>query len=125
MGTLAGTFNTFKNGNFFFDRVIDVSLASTCKFVSILITNPFYMLKTRAESMRFSKSHTIFQDMAETYKTNGFLGFYNGFWATIIRDVPYQGIQFGMYKILGELSKSFEKVEGNSDSSLIKIGTIS
>ena len=83
------------------------------------------MLKTRAESMRFTESHTIFNDIATTYRTSGLLGFYNGFWATIIRDVPYQGIQFGIYKLLGELSRSFEKVDTTSESKLGKIGIVS
>lgn len=123
IGSLAGTFNKLKKGNIVYDRIVDVGLASFCKFVSILLTNPFYMLKTRAESMKFTESHTIFQDMKKTYKTSGLMGFYNGFWATIIRDVPYQGIQFGIYKLLGEFSSSFEKVDTTSESGLGKIGT--
>ena len=105
------------------DRMIDVGLASVSKFLSILITNPFYMLKTRAETMRFVGSHTILQDMANTYKVSGLGGFYNGFWATIIRDVPYQGIQFGIYKMLGEITSSFDKIDSTSDSGLTKMGT--
>lgn len=122
MGAFAGTFKKFKRGNVVFDRVVDVGLASFSKFISILLTNPFYMLKTRAESMRFTENHTVLKDMKATYQKSGFLGFYNGFWATIIRDVPYQGIQFGVYKILGELTSSFEKVESKEDSRVHKIG---
>lgn len=122
MGALSGPFKKLKTGNFIWDRVNDVSLASLSKFLSILMTNPFYMLKTRAESMRFSSSHSVMQDVKDTYRKAGFSGFYNGFWATIIRDVPYQGIQFAIYKVLGELSSSFAKVDTTNDTNISKIG---
>lgn len=124
IGALAPAANGLKSGRLLADRLVDVGLAAACKFGAILLTNPFYLLKTRAESMRFSASHTLWQDVRATYRASGLLGFYNGFWATVIRDVPYQGIQFGIYKLLGELSRSFEKVEPASASRLGQLGSL-
>lgn len=122
IGFFAGRVNQKKTGNFLVDKSLDVSMASFCKFLAILVTNPLYMLKTRAESMKFNKSHTVLQDMKATYQARGLQGFYQGFWATCIRDVPYQGIQFGIYKLLGELTNSFQQMNTKNDSKLEKIG---
>lgn len=124
LGYMAPMVNEKKKGNMIFDKTLDVTLACTAKLISIFFTNPLYMLKTRAESMRFTKSHTLWQDIKNTYKLNGIPGFYHGFWATFIRDVPYQGIQFGIYKLLGELSNSFRKVVIHSETGVEKIGMI-
>jgi len=98
---LAPYFNSFKKGNLFLDRPVDVALASTAKLISILATNPLYLLKTRAETGSISKQQNTMYHVKEIYRTGGLKGFYSGFMATFIRDVPYQGIQYGIYKFLG------------------------
>lgn len=108
----------YKTGAKVADKVIDISAAGIAKCFSILITNPFYLLKTRAESGQVNTSNPILSHISQIYKANGFLGFYKGFWATVIRDVPYQSIQFGIYKLIGEAINAFDvPVSNSSDSS--------
>lgn len=122
LGYLAPMFNGLKGGNLVLDKLLDVSLGSTAKFVSIFVTNPLSIMKTRAESMKFIGNHTLWQDVKTTYRVNGITGFYHGFWATFMRDVPYQGIQFGIYKLLGELTNSFQKGIISNENGVEKIG---
>lgn len=99
----------FKNGVFLVDRTVDVSAAGAARFISILSTNPLYLLKTRIESGLINKENSILENVREIRKQSGWKGFYKGFWATLIRDVPYQGLQFGVYILLGELLGSFKQ----------------
>lgn len=107
METLAPYFRSLKTGNQFRDKTLDTTLASVSKLISIVATNPFYLLKTRAESGFLSKDHNMMSHIKEIYSANGIRGFYSGFFATFIRDVPYQAIQFLIYKILGETVNAF------------------
>ena len=98
-----------KNENKLKNRLIDVMIAGISKTVAIGLTNPIYLLKTRAESGLIDVNNNIKQHVATIYRNEGFGGFYNGFGATLIRDVPYQAIQFGIYKVLGEAVGAFGK----------------
>lgn len=99
----------FKNGVFLVDRSVDISAAGIARFTAILSTNPLYLLKTRIESGMLSKESSILESVREIRKHSGLAGFYKGFWATLIRDVPYQGLQFSVYILLGELFGSFKQ----------------
>ncbi len=99
----------FKNGVFLVDRTVDISSAGIARFVSILSTNPLYLMKTRIESGMISRETSILECAREIHKQSGLKGFYKGFWATLIRDVPYQGLQFSVYILLGELFGSFKQ----------------
>jgi Mitochondrial carrier protein len=98
----------YKTGAKLQDKLIDVSAAATAKCISIFLTNPFYLLKTRAESGQLTDTQNLWSHIKQIHKSNGIRGFYYGFWATIIRDVPYQSIQFAIYKTLGEAMNAFE-----------------
>ena len=91
------------------NRFIDVLIAGISKTVAIGLSNPLYLLKTRAESGLIDSRNNIRQHIATIYRNEGLLGFYSGFSATLIRDVPYQAIQFGIYKVLGEATGAFGK----------------
>ena len=99
----------FKNGVFLLDRTVDISAAGIARFTSILSTNPLYLLKTRIESGMLGKETSIIESAKEIRRHSGLAGFYKGFWATMIRDVPYQGLQFSVYILLGELFGSFKQ----------------
>lgn len=110
----------FKTGGKIRDKVIDVSAVATAKCLSIFLTNPFYLLKTRAESGQFTTSDPLSSHIKQIYRASGIRGFYSGFWATIIRDVPYQSIQFGIYKLLGEAINAFDNQQPKSGTAIQK-----
>ncbi len=111
-----------KTNNKIWNSSVDLSVGCLSKLISIALTNPLYLLKTRAESGMIDNNHTIRQHITGLYREGGFRGMYNGFWATFIRDVPYQGIQFAIYKFLGDLVGAFKKEDTSTEPLKEKLG---
>lgn len=105
---LAPRLNLYKTGSKL-DILWDGATAASSKSVAVFFTNPLYMLKTRVETGTIGKQNTILNDVKAIYNSNGIRGFYKGFLATVLRDVPYQMTQFMIYKSLGTLLGIFPK----------------
>ena len=72
--------------------------AGTSKAITATIVNPINMLKTKAEAQGKRQPKRAFDMAKDVFQRNGILGFFKGVSATIVRDVPYSGLQFMIYK---------------------------
>ena len=77
---------------------IDFLDAGLSKIVTTFLVNPITVLKTRFEVVGINEYKSIKDAIKSIYMNEGAKGFYKGILATMIRDVPYSGIQYSSYK---------------------------
>ncbi|KAK7204577.1 mitochondrial carrier domain-containing protein [Myxozyma melibiosi] len=61
------------------------------------IMMPITVLKVRYESTRYARA-SLLDTVKSVYKENGIRGFFYGFGATFVRDVPYAGLYVSIYE---------------------------
>jgi len=71
--------------------------------IATFLTMPLTVLKTRLEASHSRPSIRVI--LRSIYLDRGLIGFYRGMGATLLRDCPYQGIQFILYNYLLQLDK--------------------
>jgi len=75
--------------------------ASIGEVAACLIRVPTEVIKTRTQTSTYGPSVTSSWASAKhVLKTDGFSGFYRGFFTTIIREIPFTSIQFPLYEFL-------------------------
>ena len=79
--------------------------ASLAETVSIIIRNPFEVVKQQIQVGLDSKPRLAF---AHIYKHRGISGFYAGFWSYVMRETPASAITMATY----ELMRSFTMRSG-------------
>jgi len=87
------------------ERMIDFSIAGTSKCLSAISITPLSLIKTRYEGMENRVSITGV--ISDIYTRTGIKGFYRGVISTLIRDIPFSGIQFLIYKSFLNLEHKF------------------
>lgn len=89
--------------NFFFSsQLIDFAMASSSKAITTILFNPINMMKTRFEVLGNNEYKSIFAAICKIYNKERVLGFYKGTIPSLIKDVPYSGLQYSLYQtILG------------------------
>jgi hypothetical protein len=86
------------------NKIIDFLIACGSKTTASFSCNPINVVKTRIEGLTGESQLKNIDVMKDVYQKGGGLrGFYRGFGATLVRDVPYSGLQFLFYKILYDL----------------------
>ena len=89
--------------------------ASFGEFMACLIRVPTEVIKQNMQvnnnSNNSKKAITILETYNKVITTHGYSGFYNGFYATLLREIPFSIIQFPLY----EVSKKYftEQIGGN------------
>lgn len=86
--------------------------AMCSKMVTTVIVSPINVLKTRFEVVGNDEYSSVRHAVKKIFEKEGVYGFYRGTFATVLRDGPYSGIQYSLYKSLLDL-KSWH--QGNSD----------
>lgn len=89
-----------KNDGYFLDKFFDFSIACYSKTIAATLCNPVNVIKTRVEAQDKSEILITFR---KTFKNGGPLSFFKGYGATLIRDVPYSGLQFLFYRMIFDL----------------------
>jgi len=75
--------------------------ASVGEIAACLIRVPTEVIKTRTQTSTYGPSVTSsWASAKQVMKTDGFAGFYRGFFITIIREIPFTSIQFPLYEFL-------------------------
>jgi len=75
--------------------------ASVGEVVACLIRVPTEVIKTRTQTSTYGPLVTSsWASAKQVLKTDGFAGFYRGFFTTIIREIPFTSIQFPLYEFL-------------------------
>lgn len=79
-------------------NAVDFFNACVSKFLTTFVTNPIVVVKTRFEIVGNNQYTSIKDAVFSIYQKEGLRGFYTGILTTLIRDVPYAGIQYSGYK---------------------------
>ena len=95
------------------------------KTLTTLLISPINVLKTRFEVIGNHEYSSITQAMTKIYQTEGIYGFYRGIVATVIRDGPYSGIQYALYKSILDLSTWYNEKNANNKGHIIFAASVS
>ncbi|CDR97972.1 -Mitochondrial substrate carrier family protein W [Babesia bigemina] len=81
---------------------------SSCgQFCSLLIRNPFEVIKQQMQAGLHPTSYATFQSIR---RAQGYRGLYAGFFPTLMREVPFDGIQFMLWERLKTLESAKSSV---------------
>ena len=101
-------------------NAVDFLNACVSKTLTTFVTNPVIVVKTRFEIVGNNEYSSVANAVASIYKKEGLKGFYTGILATLVRDVPYAGIQYSAYKFgMDTYSKYSSKGINPYDSSML------
>jgi len=81
-------------------NTVDFFNACAIKTFSTFLLSPLVVIKTRFEVAGVNEYTSIRSAFKSTYKREGLRGFYKGVFPTLLRDVPYSGIQYSCYNFL-------------------------
>lgn len=87
-----------------------VNFFNACAIKTIITyaLSPINVIKTRFEVVGVNEYTSIPSAFRSTYQKEGLRGFYKGVFSTLLRDVPYSGIQYSCYRFLLDIySKLF------------------
>lgn len=79
---------------------VDFFNACAIKASTTFLVSPLVVIKTRFEVAGVNEYSSIRSAFVSTYKKEGLRGFYKGVFPTLLRDVPYSGIQYSCYRFL-------------------------
>lgn len=74
--------------------------SSIGQFCSLLIRNPFEVIKQQMQAGLYKSTYETFRSIR---RTQGLKGLYAGFFPTLMREVPFDGIQFVLWERLKTL----------------------
>ncbi|CAD8168864.1 unnamed protein product [Paramecium pentaurelia] len=98
---------------------LNLMIASSSKLVGTVASTPLAVMRTKMQivgNYEYSKINKCFLKIA---KEEGFFGFYRGTIAAILKDVPFSGIQYTIYRNLLNLSGLFTKGQDPKNNSII------
>lgn len=102
------------------DNLIDFFNASCSRVITTLCVNPITVVKTRFEVVGNNQYTSIPHAVMTIFQKDGLRGFYKGILPTLMRDVPYSGLQYSSYRFLMESwSKYVSKERSPYESPLI------
>lgn len=80
------------------NNVIDFINASMTRVINTTVNNPITVVKTKFEVVGKNEYTGILQAIRHIYEKDGIRGFYKGMMTTLMRDVPWSGLQYASYK---------------------------
>jgi hypothetical protein len=83
----------------FTKTMINFFNASAARVLTTVLLNPIVILKTRCEVLG-SQNGSMSQAFSSFYRQNGLRGFMSGLVPTLMKDVPYSGLQYSFYRAL-------------------------
>ena len=90
------------------NKIIDFSNAMLSKTMTTFIISPVNVLKTRFEVIGNNEYRSIREGVEKIYQNEGMRGFYRGILATMIRDGPFSGIQYALYRSILDISSYYK-----------------
>jgi solute carrier family 25, member 38 len=87
-----------RNNGYVPNNVIDFLNAGMTRMINTAVNNPLTVVKTKFEVVGKNEYKSIAQAISHIYQRDGIRGFYKGIMTTLMRDVPWSGIQYSSYK---------------------------
>ena len=104
---VSGLTQNLRSINYIHSGFIDFLDAGLSRILTTFLVNPITVLKTRFEIVGVNEYKSIKDAIISIYTNEGSKGFYKGILATMIRDVPYAGIQYSSYKWCYDMYSKF------------------
>eukprot|EP01017_Pseudomicrothorax_dubius_P003742 TRINITY_DN10603_c0_g1_i2.p1 TRINITY_DN10603_c0_g1~~TRINITY_DN10603_c0_g1_i2.p1 ORF type:complete len:247 (+),score=25.69 TRINITY_DN10603_c0_g1_i2:297-1037(+) len=106
-----------------FIGLINFLNAGIAKFASTALMSPINVMKTRFE-VAGNADRRFIGSFVDFYRKNGFRALYSGLIPTLMRDIPYSGLQYTLYRWMLDLVSYDEKLGDNKNArGKIKIST--
>jgi solute carrier family 25 S-adenosylmethionine transporter 26 len=91
------------------------------EIVACLVRVPTDVIKQRYQAKLIAKETPIASAAAAIYREHGLKGFYNGYFSTILREIPFSFIQFPLYekmkRYIGKLK--YDRFVAKSDGDIL------
>jgi solute carrier family 25 protein 38 len=110
----------FRTNRYILDNAIDFFNACFTKAFCTLVVNPIVVIKTRFEIVGNNEYTNIRHAIRSIYNKEGLAGFSKGIMTTLLRDVPYSGVQYSSYKFCLNFYQNYiDPTQNPRDSSIL------
>ncbi|EAS04974.1 solute carrier family protein (macronuclear) [Tetrahymena thermophila SB210] len=119
-------FNAQNAKNPYLQQFLNFLSASSAKLVTSMILSPINVMKTRFEVVGQNEYKSILSTVAKITKEEGFIGFYRGILPTLMRDIPWSGLQFAIYSsMIQSYDYVFQQRAQDNTSYVFFVGAVS
>ena len=92
------------------DFLAPLIAGASARFITTTVISPLELIRTRMQIDNLSWFETI-NSVKKSYEAQGFRSLSLGYSASILRDVPFSAVYFGLYKnLVSRTSNDFENV---------------
>lgn len=79
------------------EKRVNFEASVLARFTQCVLTNPFYVIKTRFEVIGFNEYKSFVDAVRKVYRREGMSGYFTGLRAALLRDVPFAGLYYPIY----------------------------
>lgn len=93
-----------------------------------ILTNPFYVVKTRFEVIGFNEYNSIWDACTKVVQNEGYRGFFIGLRVAFLRDLPFSGLYYPLYeesKVVVSAALGHKSLTEDSQNDTVSLVTIS
>jgi len=100
-------------------RWVSLTAGGLARLLAVTLVNPLELIRTKMQSqkMPWSDVHKCLHDIV---RTKGVRGLWNGYTATLLRDVPFSALYWPLYD---QCKATFNQYTRNRDSFLVNFGS--
>jgi len=110
------------------ERFVNSSSSVVARLVQCILTNPFYVVKTRFEVIGFNEYNSVWDACKKVVEKEGYRGFFIGLRVAFLRDLPFSGLYYPMYeesKVLVSAALGHKSLTEDSQNDTVSLVTIS
>eukprot|EP00092_Neocalanus_flemingeri_P047297 GFUD01053562.1.p1 GENE.GFUD01053562.1~~GFUD01053562.1.p1 ORF type:complete len:363 (+),score=83.94 GFUD01053562.1:278-1366(+) len=100
-------------------RMVSLSAGGLARLLAVTLVSPMELVRTKmmSKKMPLSDVHKCLKDLV---KTQGVRGLWNGYTATLLRDVPFSALYWPLYE---QCKDTLSLYTGNRDAFLVNFGS--
>ena len=100
----------YKLGTFYekHDTMVALSSGALARTWACTIVSPLELIRTKMQSQKM-KFYQVQQALSVTLKSEGIIGLWKGYSATLLRDVPFSAIYWGIYESFRPTEYNFQQ----------------
>eukprot|EP01138_Halocafeteria_seosinensis_P016480 gb/GECG01016811.1/.p1 GENE.gb/GECG01016811.1/~~gb/GECG01016811.1/.p1 ORF type:complete len:308 (+),score=23.77 gb/GECG01016811.1/:1-924(+) len=77
--------------------LVHMTAASVAEIAVCAVRNPFEVVKQQMQAGHHQSTAAAVRDII---KTDGFRGLFAGYWSTVLREIPFDAVEFALYEFL-------------------------